>query len=122
MFNRYGGKEYAYSDLPIAGKNAVRAYYEEEIGDEIDPNDKWGYVELPVEALKAAIGGNGEFDSFEEYHAAYIAGGDIPDHPNMDYAVILDGAYEGAEVLRDGWHRFHSYVAKGAKTIPAVQA
>lgn len=119
LFKNFGGKQYAFSNLPQAGKNAVQVYWADEFGLEISPNSLWGYVEIPVEALKQAIGGMEDHPDFESYHQWYTTGGDIPDYSNADYAVILDNIYE-EEVILDGWHRFHDYVRKGVKNIPAV--
>lgn len=114
-----------YGELPQAGKNAIQVYYSEFHDDgEMSEltNGRWVYGDIPVEQLKNAIMASGEFDeyaSFEDYHSAYLAGGDIPDHQDASYAVILDSDPDG-EVILDGWHRFHDYVRKGVATIPAI--
>jgi len=58
------------------------------------------------------------FSGWEEYHLWYLAGG-APKHPERDrWPVILSD--DDMETLRDGWHRFHSYVRDGAVGIPTV--
>lgn len=120
LMSAYGGKVFTYADLPQEGKNAVKAYYVDDLGFNVPPTSPWGYVELPVDVLKNEIGGNGEYDSFDEYHKWYIDGGDIPNYIGTQFAVILGDDED--EVLLDGWHRFHDYVRKGEKVIPAIVA
>lgn len=120
LFKQFGGKVYALSDLPQPGKNAIQAYYADEFGEDVDPQSQWGYVELPTEALKQAIGGHDDHPDFDSYHREYVGGGDIPDHPSADYAIILDDDDVHGEFILDGWHRFHDYVRKGVEKIPAI--
>lgn len=117
LMDRFNGKVYRFTDLPQEGKNAIEVYYGE-FGD-IDPDEQWGYAIIPTDALKQAIGGNDEFDSFEEYHRDYIRGG-TENHPSVSHAVILNIDPRMDEVLLDGWHRFHDYVHNGAEMIPAI--
>jgi len=59
-----------------------------------------------------------EFSNWEDYHSAYLAGG-VPKYPEKErWPVIVSSA--NSETLRDGWHRFHSYVRDGAENIHAV--
>lgn len=116
LYNNFKGKEFLFQDLPRPGKNAVQTHFVREQGVKISPQSRWGYVEIPVEALIQVIGGR-EFSNFEEYHQWYVQA-DMPNHAKADYAVILD--HDPDEVIYDGWHRFHDYVRKGVKLIPAV--
>lgn len=60
-----------------------------------------------------------EFPSWAEYHTWYLGAGDVPTHLKTDrWPVILSD--DDSEMLRDGWHRFHSYIRAGALEIPAV--
>lgn len=120
LFDQYDGKVYEFRSLPQRGKNAVVAYFVDEHGYDVPPESKWGYVELPIDALKQAIGGGQEspFTNFDDYHAWYVGQGDMPDHAGPDYAVILDAEYPA--VIFDGWHRFHHYVRSGIEVVPAV--
>ena len=120
LFQQHGGKVFAYRDLPTPGKRAIKRYFADEAGNDISADQPFGYVELPTEALMKAIGPGLDtpFKNFDEYHAWYVGGGDMPDHKKQSFAVILDG--DGDEIIWDGWHRFHDYVRKGFKTIPCV--
>lgn len=120
LFKEFGGKVYTYRTLPKPGRNAVKAYFIDEHGADVPADSRWGYVELPMERLKAAIGGGSEdrFPDFETYHRWYLAQGNMPDHARASHAVILDDEYE--DVLYDGWHRFHDYARKGVEVVGAV--
>lgn len=83
---------------------------------------KFGYVDVPTEALVEAVMQDEEMDrfpSFEEYHRWYVSQGHMPRHgPRDRWPVILSSYNE--ETLQDGWHRFHHYIRQGARMIPAV--
>lgn len=51
-----------------------------------------------------------DFSTFDEYHAQYRSHDDT-DHGDSKYPCIVSNTED--EWLLDGWHRFHSYVAKG---------
>lgn len=59
-----------------------------------------------------------EHDSFDEYHACYISGGDIPEHADSSWPVLAMPSCE--EALLDGWHRFHSYVIASVNEIDFI--
>lgn len=84
---------------------------------------QFGSVCLSAEAVAAAVMRDEEIaDShacWDDYHKWYLAGGDIPSHPAAErWPVILSTA--SCETIKDGWHRFHSYMRDGAVEIPAV--
>jgi hypothetical protein len=87
----------------------------------------FGYVEIPTATLSALIlrhmndFGAG-YASFRAYHRWYVGVGDMPDHPleNPWPVVLARQSDEDCNLLEDGWHRFHDYVRKGLKVIPAV--
>lgn len=56
--------------------------------------------------------------TFEEYHQMYVEGADIPNHGKSIYPVIESN--DSDDWLLDGWHRFHSYVMYGHKTVPVL--
>lgn len=56
---------------------------------------------------------------WDDYHSWYIRRCEIPNHPEAGrWPVILSS--DPSETIRDGWHRFHSYMRDGAAEIPAV--
>lgn len=103
---------------PIHALQASLHEYVHVYGDEL-----FGVIDLPAQAVKEAVmadedraDGNA---SWEDYTAAYCAGGDVPQygHDNR-WPVILSN--DNYETLWDGWHRFHSYMRSGCTDIPAV--
>lgn len=81
-----------------------------------------GMTFLDTSAIQAAVMCDPDiaetFACWEEYHSRYVLGG-VPEHSQKDrWPVILSDDDE--ETLRDGWHRFHSYVRDGASVVPAV--
>ena len=82
----------------------------------------FGSAVLSASVIQESIMGDCEiaedFSSWEEYHSSFLAAG-APEHPESDrWPLILSG--DDGETLRDGWHRFHSYVRDGATVIPCV--
>ena len=81
---------------------------------------KFGMEEISTEKLKEKILERPDlegFKKFEDYHAWYKKDCGIPKYSNKNrWACIA----ESEDVLQDGWHRFHSYVDAGHKTIPLV--
>ena len=131
--------------LPLPAKNALIQYYViegdalafEDIQRDDPPTQKqWSKLlnrahelwchdnyelqTLNAEDAKAFVWENtpdlhDEYDSFEEYHSSYVAGGDIPEHPDSSWPVLAMPSCE--EALVDGWHRFHSYVLAGVSSF-----
>lgn len=94
--------------------------------------EQFGMVEVPTddfcklifEAHKNDLCGD-DFKSFDEYHRWYINSclwKDSDKHYSKAWPAILgdDWNFKQYEILQDGWHRFHSYVKQGKKTIPLV--
>lgn len=78
---------------------------------------------MPACDAKAFVMNSGDLrerhHTFTEYHQAYLANGDTPDHGDSRWpCVILTGGEE--EGWFDGWHRFHSYIEAGDQTIPTL--
>lgn len=95
----------------------LRLKYVELYGDTL-----FGSAFLSATAIQDSIMLDAEiaesFSSWDEYHADYLSGG-APAHPVWDrWPVILSS--DESETLRDGWHRFHSYVRDGAAAIHTV--
>lgn len=59
------------------------------------------------------------FKNFEDYHNWYISFCDTPFY-SKQWPVILAQGSCGEEIIEDGWHRFHSYIRDGIKSIPFV--
>lgn len=118
-----GGRVTEYKNLPEEAQKAILTFLEDNV-DEVDPDKKFGYKVIDINEISDAImnleGSEipEDFDTFEDYHAWYVKGGDMPDHTNFKYPVIL-GDFEN-EIIRDGWHRFHDYYRKGVKELHLV--
>lgn len=94
-------------------------------------SEKFGLVVLPTEEIIRAIMsrdsdmtddfGKG-VENFPAYHDWYLNHiGQMPNHKNSIWPVILRGeSGRPFEFLEDGWHRFHDYVRKEVKEIPAL--
>lgn len=62
-----------------------------------------------------------DFETFEEYHQHYRKICAVPQHPTANrWPVFLSPRKRERESFIDGWHRFHSYYAAGAKKIPLI--
>lgn len=129
----------AFRDLPVTHQLAIAQYlsidcdswqcfydgdqallheYVREYGEE-----RFGVIDLPAQRLTQSVMADPELvsshSSWEEYSAWYCAAGDVPEHgPGNRWPVIL--SQDNDETLRDGWHRFHSYMRSGCSGIPAV--
>lgn len=84
---------------------------------------RFGIVCLTPAAIQKAVMDDaeisGSFSSWDEYHAWYLAAGDVPSHPCTErWPVILSS--DDSETITDGWHRFHGYMRDGAPGIPAM--
>ena len=85
----------------------------------------YGYI--PTELLISKVdhmvknpSGYFPFKDFGEYHNDYQSKYRV-DHGSSVLPVILypNGGFMN-EPIEDGWHRFHSYVAKGLRDIPVL--
>lgn len=146
LIKKYGGKVMPFQSLPLPAQFAIAHYMAIdgeawEVPDDYVHNQKnfkallpwfrgehgtkkFGYVEIPTEALTAEVMKdeemNGRFPDFDDYHEWYIGlPGGIPNHSKRDrWPVILSSTND--ETLQDGWHRLHTYYHQGADIIPAV--
>lgn len=141
------GTTMAFKDLPVEAKKALIFYmasdgeaWSEAIGDNpLKTDDDWDdaireatyaygdisyiYYDMPVDTFKDLVMQTpsdfaGCFDSFEQYHEWYISGTKIPEHPEAARWPAL--AWDDEEGLIDGWHRTHSYIKAGHKTLPFI--
>lgn len=120
-----------FSDLPLPHKKALLEYCSmalEEMKDLknfYDSNRVTFTIEdISLEEAKARWKKHHNNDwswdckDFDEYHRIYVGDGShIPNHGNSMYPVIEGG---DDEWLDDGWHRFHSYIKYGKRTIPVL--
>lgn len=118
----------AFAELPLEAKKALLAlrYMDCESMQEVEDLYQGFVFELewiPVEEAKKRCMEQSEdlwgCKTFDDYHQAYLDGGDIPNHGDSMYPVIEGGMDEW---LDDGWHRFHSYVLYGKKEIPVLRS
>lgn len=86
----------------------------------------YGYVpiELLIAQVDEMVKGHQDtfpFKDFWEYHEDYQKNHGV-DHGSSVLPIILysNGGIVAEEPIEDGWHRFHSYVAKGLRDIPVL--
>jgi len=127
LIRRYGGLVIEFRNLPATAQRAIRTRGAEHLDPDdnprIDPRMRFGYVEIPMEALQqavlAAVQREGApFQTFDEYHRWYIGHGDTPMHTEV-WPIELD-VDDPDQIIDDGSHRFHSYVRSGVKVVPAI--
>lgn len=118
LFNKYKGVELSYEELPECAVMAVKTYLIRECGNYIYPDEKFGFVNIPLYELKEAIekAFKEKWSTFEKYHKWYMSFGDIIYH-DIVWAIIIN---DDKEIILDGWHRFHSYVELNLEVIPVV--
>lgn len=80
-------------------------------------------LEIPLDAVKAAFMASpeiaGAFSTFDEYHRWYLGGGGVPAYGAANRWPCIASCMED-EVVQDGNHRLHSYIAAGHTTIPVL--
>jgi len=138
------GKDFkilAFRDLPLSHQLSIAQYMPLEEGAEGETpasleallpayllqygDDEWGVLNIAAERLKQSVMADEDRatgnDSWEEYAAAYCAGGDVPHYgPDNRWPVLLSP--DNYETLLDGWHRMHSYMRSGFADVPALFA
>ena len=119
-----------FDELRPETQRALLRYMQEGVDDgaEFDPHVRvrdFVYIERdePVEEVKRQILAHSDLadhhgDDFDDYHRWYLANRDVPLHTQRWPALRSDLS---DEYFEDGWHRFHSYLAQGAATIPTVE-
>jgi hypothetical protein len=124
-----------YKDLTKNSQKAIFCYMQEGTWEECDTvadsirnygKTKFGYGRVPTPELCKACYANiqvspvsdHDFVSFSDYNCWYLNQGNVIDHGKSVWPVILNDFPD--EFLQDGWHRFHSYVAKKLKSIPVL--
>jgi hypothetical protein len=107
-------------DLVEAARLAREALplYVEQYGDV-----EFGVATAPAGLFKAAMMSDPEiaeaFSCWDDYAAWYAANRDVPNHSEMDRwpAILSDHA---DEIIQDGSHRSHAYIAAGHADIPLI--
>lgn len=119
----------SFDDLPDFAKDAIRHQ-----GDSTSPEDheayarsrEWQYARVPTELMAERIMAAdpdlvADHGTFEAYHDWYVSRGRVPDHGDSHWPSIEAGPGM-VGYLDDGWHRFHSYVARGMKNVPLLRS
>jgi hypothetical protein len=90
---------------------------------ELGPNTRIGIVQIPIQVMMLRVMMDPprlrSFKTFEEYHAFFKKKEPVPRHSKR-WSIILSGQEWANEAIIDGWHRFHSYVRSGFKSVPAL--
>lgn len=138
------GKDFkilAFRDLPLSHQLSIAQFLPLEEGAEGETpaslkallpayliqhgDDEWGVLNIEAERLKQSVMADEDratgSETWEEYTAAYCAGGDVPHYDSDDRWPVLLSA-DNYETLLDGWHRMHSYMRSGAAHVPAIFA
>ena len=80
-------------------------------------------LEIPIDAVKTAFMASPEiaasFATFDDYHRWYMGAGDVPVYGASNRWPCIASCMEG-EVVQDGSHRLHAYIAAGHATIPVL--
>lgn len=131
LIRRFGGRVMRFRELPALAQKAIIVRGREHLDPDepvprMNPNMRFGYVEIPMEALKQAIFTNLQqhnpdsgFKSFDDYHNWYVSHGDTPAHTAV-WPIELETEYPEDTMIADGSHRFHSYVRSGVQVVPAI--
>ncbi len=132
LVQRFGGRAVEFRNLPKTVQQAILTRAGEHLDSDwdkppkINPKKKFGYVEIPMEAMQQALFSNlmrnnpdAPFKNFEDYHKWYLSHGDTPEHTDT-WPVELEMEYPEDSFLADGSHRFHSYVRSGVKVVPTI--
>ncbi|WP_155293353.1 hypothetical protein [Comamonas testosteroni] len=138
------GKDFkilAFRDLPLTHQLSIAQYMPLEEGAESETpaslkellpayllqhgDGEWGVLNIAAERLKQFVMADEDratgSETWEEYAAAYCAGGDVPHYaPDDRWPVFLSA--DDYETLLDGWHRMHSYMRSGFVDVPAIFA
>ena len=80
-------------------------------------------VEDVKEKIMPRVTADLSFETFDEYHE-WFKEGTFPDHGDSVFPIVISENEHFdrlVEYIKDGWHRFHSYVNKGLKEIPFVE-
>lgn len=81
-------------------------------------------VLVPVKAITEAMMGIRELaddhGSFEAYHRWYVSAGDMPNHGRSNRWPCIASS-DPDELIWDGWHRMHAYIAAGDDTVPLLR-
>jgi hypothetical protein len=119
----------SFDDLPDFAKDAIRHQGDSSTPEEFEAyarERQWQYARVPTEMMAERIMAAdpdlvADHGTFEDYHAWYVGRGNVPDHGDS-YWPSIEAQPGTGEYLFDGWHRFHSYVAKGMKNVPLLRS
>jgi len=134
LIQRFGGRKIEFRNLPQIVQQAILTRAAEHLDPDwdkppkINPKKKFGYVEIPMEDLQQAVLANikrndpdAPFETFDDYHKWYVSHGDTPNHTDI-WPIELEVTNPEMGFIDDGSHRFHSYVRRGVKVVPAIYA
>lgn len=119
----------AFDDLHEEAKQAIRHHGDSATAEELEAyarTRQWQFARVPTELMAERVMAAdpdlvADHGTFEAYHAWYVSRGEVPDHGDS-YWPSIEAQSGTGEYLVDGWHRFHSYVAKGMKNVPLLRS
>ena len=133
LLERFGGSErLTFDELPREAQQALvwlsdgtDFYGDLALTRAFHDGARFALFDVPVEAMKAAVISAGisgdEWDDWDSYHHWYMQNASPSLSERRErWPVYLDLDRNAIELLLDGWHRLHTYVARGWESIPVL--
>ena len=136
------GQVLSYRELPFEAKETLRLMsdcapwgYDADECATFFTDAEFALFNVPMEEITAAVleaGFDDDWNTWDEYHAWYsgrTADGQYPGrseqgHEILDLSLRPDlwpvNMSGGDELLWDGWHRLHTYYARGEPFVPVL--
>ena len=77
---------------------------------------RWGIATIPLREFVDWMASPKK--GFGDYHTAYCKNNPVEEHPKRNRWPLIIDPRSGS--IRDGYHRFHTYINQGAKKAPCV--
>lgn len=133
LYLKYRSAPVKFAQLPTGAQKAIRQFYVTEAANahaaaKLLDYSKWSLFEVPTQELIDAVVLEDvvvsvDWDSWEDYHNWYLQNLDTEKRKDR-WPLIIDKGHRLGNIyqpfIEDGWHRFHSYVARGESSIPIL--